>query len=553
MLTRRAPAALVPAGAVAVALWLAIDAWRQVQIGVADAGLWFVVAATCVALMAAVAVGRWPERRWMALLMLWWLIAAVGDDVGGDWGGSRVAATAMTLAFALQAPAYAHMALAYPSGRVHERLERAVLVLAYAVSLAWMAVPALFADPRDCAGCEPHVPSLLYTGHTFDLHPIGNTFSALFIGLGLAFVALVVRRVRHSPPGARRTVVPLGAAVLFACAQLIVLRIAWLTHWSRAFGTLDWIGRVNLLVVPAAIAVGVATIRRHRGPLGDLVVELGAARPTEIGAALARAIGDPSLQLALWLSDEQQFVDENGSAVTLDRGSPDRAVTLIGPDRQPLAALVHNASLAGQRPLLEAAGSAARLALENARLHAQLRAQLTELQASRTRIVAAGDAERRRLERDLHDGAQQRPARPRPRAAAAARRPPRLAAARGRGGRAADGAARVARARTRDPPGDPHRPWADRRGREPGRSGSASDHRARRRRALPPTRRERRLLRRLRGARERHQARARAIRDRIDRTAERRARRRGQRRRLRRRQARGRERARRLGRPRRRA
>jgi signal transduction histidine kinase len=110
----------------------------------------------------------------------------------------------------------------------------------------------------------------------------------------------------------------------------------------------------------------------------------------------------------LWLPDERRFVDENGSPVTLDRGSPDRAVTLIGPEQQPLAAVVHDASLVGQRPLLEAAGSAGRLALENARLHAQLRAQLAELQESRARIVAAGDAERRRLERDLHDRAQQR-------------------------------------------------------------------------------------------------------------------------------------------------
>jgi signal transduction histidine kinase len=132
------------------------------------------------------------------------------------------------------------------------------------------------------------------------------------------------------------------------------------------------------------------------------------ARPDEIRAALARAVGDPSLELALWLPDERQFVDENGSAVTLDRGSPDRAVTMVGPEQQPLAALVHDASLVGQRPLLEAAGSAGRLALENARLHARLRAQLSELQESRARIVAAGDAERRRLERDLHDGAQQR-------------------------------------------------------------------------------------------------------------------------------------------------
>jgi signal transduction histidine kinase len=107
-------------------------------------------------------------------------------------------------------------------------------------------------------------------------------------------------------------------------------------------------------------------------------------------------------------ADRSQFVDERGVAITLDRNSPDRAVTLIDPESRPLAALVHDARLLGQRPLLEAAGSAARLALENARLNAELRAQLSELRASRARIVAAGDAERRRLERDLHDGAQQR-------------------------------------------------------------------------------------------------------------------------------------------------
>jgi signal transduction histidine kinase len=83
-------------------------------------------------------------------------------------------------------------------------------------------------------------------------------------------------------------------------------------------------------------------------------------------------------------------------------------MTLIGPEQEPLAALVHDERLVAQRPLIEAAGAAARLALENARLQAQLRAQLGELRASRTRLVDAADAERRRLERDLHDGAQQR-------------------------------------------------------------------------------------------------------------------------------------------------
>jgi signal transduction histidine kinase len=222
------------------------------------------------------------------------------------------------------------------------------------------------------------------------------------------FIALLARRLRHSPRGALRTLLPLTAAGVVACAQFVVLRVAWLTNWSQPLGALDWVGRASLLAVPAAIAIGIASVRRHRGPLGDLVVELGTAKPHEIRAALARAIGDPSLQLALWLPDQQRYVDENGATVALDQETPGRAVTLVGPERQPLAALIHDASLAGQQPLLEAAGSATRIALENARLHAELRSQLAELRASRARIVAAGDAERRRLERDLHDGAQQR-------------------------------------------------------------------------------------------------------------------------------------------------
>jgi signal transduction histidine kinase len=83
-------------------------------------------------------------------------------------------------------------------------------------------------------------------------------------------------------------------------------------------------------------------------------------------------------------------------------------VTVIGPEAEPLAAIVHDDRLLGQRRLLEAAGSAAKLALENTRLQAELRSQLAELKASRARIVSAADAERRRVERDLHDGAQQR-------------------------------------------------------------------------------------------------------------------------------------------------
>jgi len=399
---------VVPTVAGLLGVWLAVDAVRQSQLGVADAGLWFVVAAGYVALASAVLVGRWPERRRMALLIVWWLLTAVGDDVGVVWPMSRVATTLLMVVVGLQVPAYAHMAFAYPSGYVRDRLERALLVVAYAVGVLWQLPPALFVNPGACPGCPPLAPSLLFTGHTFDITPIGRVFWSVLIALGVAFIALAARRLRRWPPGARRTMLPLAIAAVFASAQLIVRNVAALTDWSQPLATLDWLGRVNLLVVPLAMAVGVATIRRDRGPLGDLVVELGGAGPREIRSALARAVGDPSLELALWLPDRRQFVDESGTAVSIEPKKAGRAVTLIGPQEEPLAALIHDVNLAGQRPLLEAAGSAARLALENARLQAELRAQLSELQASRARIVAAGDTERRRLERDLHDGAQQR-------------------------------------------------------------------------------------------------------------------------------------------------
>jgi signal transduction histidine kinase len=123
--------------------------------------------------------------------------------------------------------------------------------------------------------------------------------------------------------------------------------------------------------------------------------------------ALARTLRDPSLELALWLPDRASYADRDGRPLELPLAASGRAVTILGPQQSPVAALVHDPALLERRALLDAAGAAARLALENERLHAQLRAQVAELRASRARIVQAADAERRRLERDLHDGAQQ--------------------------------------------------------------------------------------------------------------------------------------------------
>ena len=393
--------------AATLAALTAVDASRQGTLGMADAGTWVAAAATYVALGSAVLIGRWPERQRTAALMLAWLLAGVAIDIGPDWPYVRLAVTIGLLASALQPPLYAHMVLSYPSGRVRDRLEHRFVALAYGFMLIAELPPLLFANFR-CAGCSIHVPSLLFTGRALNLNVVGKVVSGLVIVLGLAFLGLIARRVRGSSRAARRTLLPLVLAAGFAGAEFIVLHGAELADWQQAFGVLNWIDLANLAVVPAAIFAGLATIRRHRGPVGDLVIELRATRPDEIEPALARAIGDPTLKLALWLPHERRFVDRNGATVLVEQDMPGRAVTLVGSEEEPVAAIVHDASLVEQRALLEAAGSAASLAFQNAQLQAKLRAQLAELRASRARIVAAGDAERKRLERDLHDGAQQR-------------------------------------------------------------------------------------------------------------------------------------------------
>lgn len=393
--------------ALTLALWV-MDVVRQMQLGVADSGLAFHALAGVAAAGVAFAVARQPAGERMALLIAVWLVASVLDDLAVDWPLSRSATTVWMLARGLAPAAYALMVLAYPSGRLRTRGERLLVALAALVGLIWMGTPALFFRPAGCAACAPRVSSWLYTGRTFDYLPVGQASWAAFIALGLVFVVLLVRRLRAAPSGARVTLLPLGLAVFFTSAEFVAQRVVWLGGWQSPLGTLDWIDRANALLLPLVIFVGLAEIRRRRGPLGDLVVELGRAGPGQVQPALARAIGDPTLELALWIPDRHEFVDEAGTPIDTRAIPAGRALTVIGKPGEPLAALIHDERLLGQRSLLEAAGSAARLALENTRLQAELRAQLAELGRSRARIVEAADAERRRLERDLHDGAQQR-------------------------------------------------------------------------------------------------------------------------------------------------
>jgi signal transduction histidine kinase len=136
------------------------------------------------------------------------------------------------------------------------------------------------------------------------------------------------------------------------------------------------------------------------------VVELRTDGAMSLRERLAKVLGDPTVDVAYRLGDGRH-VDAAGRPLELPQG-PERAITLVTVRGEEVAALVHDPALLDEPALVEAVRATAGLVLENERLAAEVRAQLAEVRASRTRIVSATDAERRRIERNLHDGAQQR-------------------------------------------------------------------------------------------------------------------------------------------------
>jgi signal transduction histidine kinase len=162
------------------------------------------------------------------------------------------------------------------------------------------------------------------------------------------------------------------------------------------------------VLVPVAFLLGVLRQRRTAGPLAPLAAHLG--RPDAAGTtgdAARAALGDPSLVL-FRARDDGSWLAEDGTTGPMPVADPGRALLFVGPADAPIAALIHDPAVLEHPELVEGVVPILRLALENERLEAALRAQLDEVTASRARIVTATEEERRRLERDLHDGAQQR-------------------------------------------------------------------------------------------------------------------------------------------------
>jgi signal transduction histidine kinase len=299
--------------------------------------------------------------------------------------------------------AFGHVLLAFPNGRLEGRLSRAIVAAAYLDTTVVVALSVVFREPD-----RPGVENLALIEPNAAL---SDAFRNVARGIGVAIIllglAVLAHRWRGATPPWRRAVAP----VLWVGAAGMAIGVLTLLTESLAEppGGLSFAFFVVFGAVPLAFAVGLIRSRLARGAVAELVVELGQTRaPGKLRDALARALHDQSLAVAYWLPEQRRYVGVDGNPLELPPEGASRAATIVKREGRRVAALLHDASLRDDPALVEAVCAAAGLALENERLQADLRARLDELRASRARIVETADEERRRIERNLHDGTQQR-------------------------------------------------------------------------------------------------------------------------------------------------
>jgi signal transduction histidine kinase len=319
-----------------------------------------------------VAWSRRPESKSGALLTAtgfsWFLGNFANAGVGPlDWLGAHAL-------YVYRGP-LVHLLITYPSGRLVSRLDRSAVAVGYAAALVtpvWRSEIATFA----LAALLVAVCARSY------LRAIGPARRARLLALrAAAGLGLVL-----AGGAAARLAAPAGDA---SEPSLLALEAA-------------------LCALAGGLLAGLLSPHWQGAAVTDLVVELGESRSGTLREELARALGDPTLEVGYWLPNAGAFVDSEGRPFSLPDPGSERSVTMIEGEGRPIAALVHDPAVLDDPGLREAVSSAAQLAAANARLQAEVRAQVAELRASRRRILEAGDEERKRLERRLREGAQQR-------------------------------------------------------------------------------------------------------------------------------------------------
>ncbi|HRV60887.1 MAG TPA: histidine kinase, partial [Solirubrobacterales bacterium] len=296
----------------------------------------------------------------------------------------------------------------FPTGRIESNVDRWVLRLVIVV-LSIVTLSYFFAT-SSMLGQEQAPRNLLMIVESQTVFTILQLFvNAFAIALILALIRSFTNKYSSASPPMRRLIGPVlwtSTLVLAGLGISSVFSIAGLDSAENIAGIFT---AIMATALPFAFLVGLARSRLVRGEaLGRMLERVAHENdPVKMQEAVAEALGDPSVELAFWLPGTESYVDARGLPIDEPETDSGRAASEVTMEGRKVALIIHDDALLEEPEKIEAVSRGAALAFENARLEAEVRANVAELRASRTRIVEAADAARREIERNLHDGAQQ--------------------------------------------------------------------------------------------------------------------------------------------------
>jgi signal transduction histidine kinase len=302
------------------------------------------------------------------------------------------------------------MLLSFPTGRLDPGAPRAIVALAY-IDAFVLTLPVMLLDGDMNVPDGAPENAFVVVKATAVANAIDVVTSIIGFAIAAATAAVLISRRRAATAPQRRAQAPMLWTGLIVIVFLgLVFAGDTVGVPDEVIGVVGFVGFVAFAILPFAFLAGLVRTRYSRaGAVGGLIERLNTPDTrVSLRTALSDALGDPTLQLVYWRESAGHYVTFEGHRVEMPAHGSGRAVAEVERDGKRVGAIIYDAALRDDPSLVRAAAAAAALQLENERLEAELRARVEELQTSRARLVEVSIGERRRLERDLHDGAQQR-------------------------------------------------------------------------------------------------------------------------------------------------
>ncbi|AWB96125.1 transcriptional regulator [Agromyces badenianii] len=362
------------------------------------------VFAACAGVAWAIGPSRVPARLMVAFPLVWIPLSflRVIEDVAWLWPfvyGLHLWWAVLT----------GILVLVYPRGWLVDTVDRWIAGIAFVASIGYLVSVLLLGQPAPgVCDCAPNPYRVADAPGLFAVIDVGYRLVGVVLALVIAG-RLLVRWIRGSVPA--RAVAFLMPVALFAWVVTLAAQAAAYAVSGRAGLVLDTVSLVAIASIPVSFVAGISHARNMRARVADLM------RITREGAdrglwaeSLARTLRDASVRVFWWDEERGRYADAAGEP--LDQDPPDRhgdhgLLPVTSPTGMPIAVIRHDRVLTDNMRLLDGVSSALRLSVDNGRLRSEIERTLEQVRQSRSRIVEAGDEARRRIERDLHDGAQQ--------------------------------------------------------------------------------------------------------------------------------------------------